>query len=191
MTDESNGDSHFETISEVLQTTCAKCGQKNSLRALRCKGCEQYLEQEEDDRESLSFLHSEGIDSSPKSGSASHKLKRLTLALQGVRNGELSYEDYRMVVGQVLSETRAMQEILEIQVLKQVEQEIPDEAADVMREMHENVNDFARACERMMLFDGSNIMLADEGLSMAESAIADMEATQKEAAELQKQYEKD
>lgn len=191
MTNESNPDSHFETISEVLQTTCSHCGEKNSLRALKCAGCEKYLVQEEDDRESLSFLHSEGMESAPESGKGSHKLKRLKLALQGLRAGELAKEDYRQVVAQVLSETRAMQELLEMQALKQVEEEIPDEAADVMREMTENVNSFAQACERMMLYDGSNIMVADEGYSMAESTISDMEATQKEASELQKQYEKE
>ncbi len=181
-------DTCFDQLSELLQVVCQDCGQQNSLRALSCQACQTPLQQRESERESLSFLHAEGLDSAKAAFTSSHKLKRLSLALEGVRLGDLSLAEYRAVVGQVALETQAMQEIMALQALQDLESRLPPEAVDVMRETSDNINAFAQACQRMLSYDGSDSLTAEEGLSMAESAVEDMEATEREAAELQSEY---
>lgn len=185
---ESVEDSCFKQLSEILQVSCSQCGQQNSLRTLKCVACQAPIEQKESERESLSFLHAEGLDAAAAAHTSSHKLKRLRLALEAVKKGEVSLEVYREVVGQVYLETQAMQEILALQGLQDLESTLPAEAIDVMRETSDNIDAFAQACQRMLSFDGSNFPVADDGLSLAESTILEMEATAREAAELQEEY---
>jgi hypothetical protein len=185
---ETQDDEHFETLSTILQLTCSDCGEKNSLRATVCSACGASISQKESDPESLSFLHAEGLDGATAAKATSHKIKRLRLALEGIREGQISLGDYREVVGQVLAETNALQEIINLQALRSLEAKFPPEAVDVLRETSDNIDSFAQAVERMMVYDGSNIMIADEGLVMAEAALEDMIATQQEAAELEAEY---
>lgn len=183
MTDNNNGSAF-----SVLQVQCPKCGEENGISALSCVACGATLRQEESDPESLSFLHSEGLDNAPNAVSGSHKLKRLRLALEGFRSGDLEMEHYREVVGRVYVETRAMQDILKMRALREAEKDIPVEAVDVLRETADNIDAFAQGCQRMLNF-GGDLQIAEEGLRMAESAVEEMEATQKEAAELQAEYQ--
>ena len=184
----SQPDADFETLSSLLQLTCAKCGEGNSLRATECRRCGARLEQHQQDPESLSYLHAEGLEGLIRAHATSHKLKRLQLALAGVREGTLSLADYKQVVGQVLAETSAMREIINLQALRSLESKFPPEAVDVLRETSDNIDAFFRACERMGAFDGTDFAAAEDGYTMAEAALEDMEATQREAAELEAGY---
>ncbi len=172
----------------VLQVNCPGCGVENGIAALSCAACGATLRKQESDPQSLSYLHAEGLENAPGAVAGSHKLKRLRMALEGFRSGELEMEHYREVVGRVFVETRAMQDVLRMQALKQAEQDIPVEAVDVLRETADNIDAFAQGCQRMLSF-GGDLTLAEEGLRMAEDAVAEMEATQREAAELQAEYE--
>lgn len=185
---ESDEDSYFQTLAQALQLSCSQCGEQNSLRAVKCQACGAPVQQKESDPKSLSFLHAEGISASPQSTSSSHKLRRLQLALEGVRTGEVDLDLYHAVVGQVLAETEALREVINLQALRSLEHKFSAEAIDVMRETSDNIDAFFQACERMLAYDGSNIQLADEGLALAEATLVDMQATQQEAAELQSQY---
>ncbi|MCA9775794.1 MAG: hypothetical protein KC800_03725 [Candidatus Eremiobacteraeota bacterium] len=188
---ENNGpmsDAEFETLSSVLQLTCPACGERNSLRASKCGSCGVAVEQKEEDPESLSYLHAEGLEGLVRAHATSHKLRRLQLALEGVRGGTLSASDYHQVVGQVLAETSAMREVINLQALRSLESKFSPEAVDVLREASDNIDSFFNACQRMMAYDGSDISPAEEGYSMAESALEDMQATQQEAADLEAEY---
>lgn len=191
MTPESELDSEFESLSSLLQSTCPKCGARNALRATSCQECGEEISQEESDRESLSFLHAEGIDSDPAANTTSHKLKRLKLALIGFRDGEFSIAVYHAVVEQVLREAVALQQVLEMQTLRDAEKHIPSEIVDVLRDTKDHVDAFCQACQRMLSYDGQNDRrLAEDGLSMAEASVADMEETQKELESLQRSSER-
>lgn len=181
MSNESDLDSEFESLSALLQSTCSACGAKNALRAGSCQDCGAEIKQKESDRESLSFLHAEGLDSDPIAGTTSHKLKRLKLALTGYKDNEFSIPVYRAVVEQVLREGIAIQQVLEMQTLREVEKRVPEEIVDVMRDTKDHVDAFCQGCRRMLLYDGQNdVSQAEEGLAMAEAAVLDMEETQRE-----------
>lgn len=187
MPQESGQDSEFETLSALLQRSCPGCGANNPLRATECKECGGVISQKESDKESLSFLHAEGIDSDPASHTNSHKLKRLTLALEGVKVGEFGVDVYHAVVEQVLREAQAVQEVLRMQALQQVESKLSTHAVDILRDTVDHVDAFCQACVRMLEYDGTNDLgVAEAGLDMAEGAVEDMEETQAEAAELRK-----
>ena len=181
-------DAEFETLSSILQLTCTACGERNSLRASECSSCGAAIKQKEDDPQSLSILHAEGLEGLIQAQATSHKLRRLQLALQGVRDGTLSSADYHEVVGQVLAETATMREVINLQALRSLESKFPPEAVDVLREASDNIDSFFNACRRMMAYDGSDISPAEVGYSMAESALEDMQATQQEAADLEAEY---
>lgn len=184
----SETDAEFETLSSVLQLTCPGCGARNSLRASECADCGAAIKQKEEDPESLSYLHAEGLEGMIGAQATSHKLRRLQLALEGVRGGTLSLGDYHEVVGQVLAETSAMREVINLQALRSLESSFSPEAVDVLKEASDNIDSFFNACQRMMAYDGSGLSTAEEGYSMAESALEDMQATQQEAAELEAEY---
>jgi hypothetical protein len=182
---ETEEDAPFELLSSVLQLTCSKCGERNSLRATKCSACSAPIQQKKDDPKALSILHAEGLEGLVRAHSTSHKIRRLQLALDGIRDGTLELSEYHEVVSQVLAETSAMREIINLQALRSIESKFPPEAVDVLRETSDNIDAFLQAVERMMKYDGSNIATANEGLTMAEAALEDMKATQEEAAELE------
>lgn len=178
--------SEFDTLSALLQSSCPACSARNSLRATVCSDCGATISQQESDKRSLSFLHAEGLDSDPASYTNSHKLKRLTLALAGVKAGEFGVKVYHAVVEQVLRESQAVQEILKMQAFKMIESKLESSAVDILRDTVDHVDAFCQACLRMLDYDGDNdIAIAEDGLDMAEGAISDMEETQQEAAQAQ------
>lgn len=187
MSNESNLDSEFESLSSLLQSTCPSCGARNALRATSCQECGAEITQKESERESLSFLHAEGLDSDPAANTTSHKLKRLKLALAGYKDNEFSIPVYHAVVEQVLREAIAIQQVLEMQTLREVERRVSSEIVDVMRDTKDHVDAFCQGCRRMLGYDGQNdVSLAEEGLAMAEAAVSDMEETQKELENLKR-----
>ncbi len=122
--------------------------------------------------------------------SGSHKLRRLQLALAGIRVKEISLELYHAVVEQVLKESQAMQELLEMQALQQIEAKLEAQAMDIMGDAADHIDAFCQACDRMLRYDGTNnIQLADEGFALAQSTILHMEETQREAKQLERQGE--
>lgn len=181
-------DVQLEELSSALQLTCSKCGEKNSLRATECRACSAPIQQKKADPKALSILHAEGLEGLVRAHSTSHKVKRLQLAVQGIREGTLALSEYHEVVGQVLAETSALREIINLQALRSLESKFPPEAVDVLRETSDNIDAFFLAVERMMNYDGSNLATVEEGLTMAESALDDMQATQQEAAELEQEF---
>lgn len=184
----SETDEEFDTLSSLLQLTCDRCGEQNSLRATECSSCGARVKQNEDDPKALSILHKEGLEGLVQAAATSHKVRRLQLALEGIRDGSLSLVDYQEVVGQVLAETSAMREVINLQALRSLESKFPPEAVDVLREASDNIDAFYLACERMLRYDGGEISVAEEGYAMAEAALEDMKATQEEAAELEAEY---
>ena len=58
----------------------------------------------------------------------------------------------------------------------------------MLREASDNIDSFFNACQRMMAYDGSSLSTAEDGYTMAEAALEDMQATQQEAAELEAEY---
>lgn len=187
MTPESDLDSDFESLSFLLQVACPACGARNALRATTCQECGKEIKQKESEHESLSFLHAEGLDADPAANTNSHKLKRLKLALAGFKAGEFSIPIYHAVVEQVLREAMAIQEILAYQGLKDVEAKIAGDIPDVMQDIRDHVDAFCQACQRMLRYDGQNeVSLAEEGLTMAEAAVRDMEETEAEIKEIKR-----
>lgn len=184
----SEPDIEFETLSSLLQLTCEACGERNSLRASKCDACGAAIRQRESDPRSLSYLHAEGLEGMVQAQATSHKLRRLQLALAGVRDGSLSLGEYHEVVGQVLAETSTMREVINLQALRSLESKFPPEAVDVLREASDNIDAFFLACQRMMSYQGGDPSPAESGYRMAEAALDDMQATQREAADLEAGY---
>lgn len=186
MSTESQKDSEFDSLSVLMSTTCEACGARNALRASKCEECGAAIKQKEGEEKSLSFLHAEGLDRVPTAMSSSHKLRRLQLALAGIRRKEISLELYHAVVEQVLRESQAMQEILEMQVLQQAEAKLDAQAIDILGDAADHVDAFCQACERMLRYDGTNnLQEAEDGFSLAHSTIIHMEETQREAKNLE------
>ncbi|MBI3929020.1 MAG: hypothetical protein HY319_25985 [Armatimonadetes bacterium] len=136
--------------------------------ALICAIGKPRLNPEFDDEVPLSFFHQEGLDQRVKTELAeSSNLRLLRQSLAEARSGQLSLDDYRMNVADVLEVARSGRELLGTSLFTA----IPAEIGGLVNESGRLYEQFHLGCLQMMEYEGDDLGPALEGYARVEQAL--------------------
>lgn len=171
-----------QIFEKAMYRACPACDHDNVMSAQKCSECGASLPRTEEEVP-LSFLHEAGLDTSlltVDSNENSPHLRTLRLCLEGVRSGQMSFEDYEDKVNEVYDAVANSLEMLESDMVQGMVSKTP-QMAQMVSDSIEALTVYARGCERMLDYEGGDLTPAVEGLALAEQGLREMELRERDA----------
>ena len=178
----------WEILSNFAYAVCPACDTDNERDAGVCVKCGQILEREQDDAP-VSVLSLDGGRNIVRHVYVAFEdrgnVKKLILAVEGVRAGTLSHSEYKKLVSEVHHVAKIGVALAAAPVVKKRLAEQRDDVQDVGIRIGEQFAGMLRGTTRMLEYlDTLEVQDAEEGWAIAQKAMRELEDLQNEAYSL-------
>lgn len=183
---EHESDSPWDVLSRAATVECPACGARNPARTLECEACSEPLPEWEEEEAPVSVMMGEGLQADQQFQKIpleqAENLLKLQRARDGILSGQMSKDDYRVAVAEVLRVARLAVEVFSSPAVENARNSLPpDQAAMIDRTKAETVR-MLEGVERMMKYtESDDAGDAQQGYQLVYEAMVGMDKVQDEA----------
>lgn len=184
-------------LAGVLGTECPQCGEINTGDAENCEFCGAPLPLEHEEEMSLSFVQNDLIGDEEDelshlenfmmrmSEREAKALKFIDKAVEGARNGSITYEEYCDSIKKALRSAEEGSDLLQAPHIRKI---LESYSADYQRQVDKalvNYQKYVAGCNRMLQYDGGEDGThAMHGYLAIEKALKNMKKIEEEVKKL-------